>query len=214
MKKILFAITLASTVFAQAALLTYEQGNLQLEGVNLSRTAAVNDASGAATNSKMDLLGAGLRSKTVLFIAAKVYVAQLFSDNKPQFSRDQNALASLASAKFVALKISMLRTVSASALAVSFREALQANGFAIDSELSTLLSLVENSADGVQGKTISMLLKSTDTGTNVYYEDTNGQMKSFIGSAAIKGKILAIWLGKPVDDGLASLKAQMMKPVY
>ena len=214
MKKILFALTLISTVFAQAALLSYEQGTLQLEGVNLNRTATVTDATGAATNLKMDLLGAGLRSKTVLFISAKVYIAQLFSDNKPQFSRDQNALASLASAQLVALKISMLRTVGASALAVSFREALQANGFAIDSELATLLSLVEKSADGVQGKSISLLLNSTATGTNVYYEDTSGQMKSFSGSAAIKGKILAIWLGKPVDDGLASLKAQMMKPIY
>ncbi len=214
MKKILFAVALTAAIFAQASVLTYEPGNLQIEGVNLNRTAAINDAAGAPTTMKLDLLGAGLRTKSVLFISVKVYVAQLFADNKPTFSRDQNALTSLNNAKFVALKLNMLRTVGASALAVSFREGLQANGLTIDSELTTLLGLVEKSADGVSGKTITLLLKSTDTGTNVYYEDTNGQLKSFSGSAALKSKILSIWLGKPVDDGLAALKTQLLKPVY
>ena len=214
MKKILFALVLASSLLSQAALLSYEQGNLQIEGVNLNRTAAVTDANGVATNMKMDLLGAGLRSKTVLFVGVKVYVLQLFADNKPQFTRDANALASLNPAQFVAVKINMLRTVDAPTLAVSFREAIQANGFAIDAELTTLLNLIEKSADGLSGKSISLLLKSTAAGTNVYYEDTNGQLKSFSGTASIKSKILSIWLGKPADPGLAALKTSLLKPVY
>ena len=214
MKKILFVMLLATSVISNAALLSYEQGNLQIEGVNLNRTAAVTDPSGAATNMKMDLLGAGLRSKTVLFVGVKVYVLQLFADNKPQFSRDANAVTSLNPAQFVAIKINMLRTVDAATLAVSFREAIQANGIAIDAELTTLLNLIETSADGVSGKSISLLLKSTPAGTNVYYEDTNGQLKSFSGTASIKAKILSIWLGKPADPGLAALKASLLKPVY
>lgn len=214
MKKILFVMFMASSVLSQAALLSYEQGNLQIEGVNLNRTAAITDANGVATNMKLDLLGAGLRAKTVLFVGIKVYVLQLFADNKPQFTRDGNALASLNPAQFVAVKINMLRTVDAASLAVSFREAIGANGFAIDAELTTLLNLIEKSADGVSGKSISLLLKSTPAGTNVYYEDTNGQLKSFSGTASIKSKILSIWLGKPADSGLAALKTSLLKPVY
>lgn len=216
MKSIIFAMTLASAVYAQAALLTYEPGSVQIEGVNLARTAAINNQDGTPSAMKMDLLGAGLRTKSVLFVAAKVYVLELFSDNKAAFVRNEQALQSIAAnSKSVALHISMLRTVDAETLAVSFREALVANGFAIDAELTTLLGLVEQSADGTQNKSISLLMnKTADAKTNVYYEDTKGQMKSFQGSAALMSKILAIWLGQPADKGLEKLKTQLLNPVY
>lgn len=216
MKSLLFAMALATGLFAQAALMTFEQGTLQLEGVNLNKTATINDAEGKPSPLKLDLLGAGLRSKKVLFISAKVYIAQLFSDNKGAFSRDEKALSSLvANSKQVALKISMLRTVGAPELAVSFREALQANSLQIDAELQQMLTMVEKSADGVSGKSLTMLMtRSADGKTNIYYEDTAGAQKSFVGSADLMGKIMSIWLGKPVDDGLASLKRQILNPVY
>ena len=56
MKKILFAFVLTSAIFTQAAVLTYEPENLQIEGVNLNRTDAINDAAGVAATTKLDLL--------------------------------------------------------------------------------------------------------------------------------------------------------------
>lgn len=216
MNKMLFTIALVSSVFAQAALLTFEQGTKTLEGVNLNKTAAVNDDKGTPTSLKMNVLGAGLRSKTVLFVAAKVYIAQLFSDATVFDRAPDKALTSLiANSTFVALKISMLRTVSASALSVSFREALQANGYAIEGEVAQLLSIVEKAADGIQGKTITLLLKKDAAGkASVYFEDTKGDVRSFQGSADIMTKIMAIWLGKAADPGLATLKTSLLAPVY
>ncbi len=216
MKKILFTACLAASVFAQASLLSFDQGTLNLEGVNLNKSAKVNDDRGVATPMNLELLGAGLRSKTVLFIAAKVYVAQLFSDNKAAFKRDGSALTSLtANSKFVALKISMLRNVSASTLSVSFRDALQANNYVIEGELTQLLTIVEQSADAVQGKSLTMLMsKNSAGGTNIYFEDVTGTQKSFVGSPELMTKVMSIWLGNPADSGLQTLKDSLLKPVY
>lgn len=216
MKKMILAMFLFSALTAQAALVTFEPGTLQLEGVNLNKTVAINDDKGAPTSIKLDLLGAGLRTKTVLFVAAKVYVLQLFSDSKATFSRDNNAISSLVqNSKSIALKISMLRTTSASTLSVSFKEALQANGFAMDNDLTSVLSIIENGADGLQGKDLVMLMiKGQDGKINLYYEDAKGALKSFSGSSELMTKILSIWLGKPADDGLGKLKTQLLNPVY
>ena len=216
MKKMIIATAFLLSTFAQATLLTYEQGTLQLENVNLNKSAAINDQKGQPTTLKMDLLGAGLRSKTVLFVAAKVYIAQLFSDNKAAFSRDANALKSLVdNSKSVALKISMLRTVSASSLSVSFKEALAANGYAIDSDLSAMLSIVEKGADGISGKDLTMMMiKGTDGKVSVYYEDAKGATQSFVGQPDVMTKIMSIWLGTPADAGLKTLKDNLIKPVY
>jgi hypothetical protein len=217
MKKMLFALVMAASVGSQAALLSFEAGNQQLNGVVLNKTATINDAKGAPTALKMDLLGAGLRSKTVLVVEAKVYTLQLFSDNKAGFVRDSSALASLTkNSTRVALKIDMLRTVSAGSLAGSFKEALEANGHTIDAELTKILGLFEKSAEATQGKSITLLM-TKDTAankTNLYYEDTKGTLQSVVASNEVMSKILSIWLGTPADDGLAKLKAALLKPVY
>ena len=217
MKKMLFSIVLIASVFAQASLLTFADGTKQLEGVVLHPSAKINDEKGQPTALSMDLLGAGLRSKTVLFVAAKVYVAQMFSDSKATFARTTNdALSTLVkNSKFVAMKMTMKRNVSASTLAVSFREAIEANDYTIDTELEQMLKLVETSADGAQGKSLTMLMVRNATGgTNVYYEDVNGTQKSLAGSAEMMTKVMSIWLGKSADPGLEELKASLLKPVY
>lgn len=219
MNKMLFAFVMAAATFSQASLLTYEAGSQVLNGVNLNKTAAINDAKGAPTDVKLDILGAGLRTKTVLVVEAKVYVAQLFSDNKAAFNRDANAaLASLVqNSSRIALKLDMLRTVSANSLVTSFKEALAANNISLDAELTNVLSLMQQSADATSGKSISLLLvkdSKNSNKTNLYYEDTKGELKSVVGTPELAGKILAIWLGKPADDGLAALKTQLLKPVY
>ena len=214
MKAMLFTSVILSALLANASLLSYEAGNFKNSNVVLNKTAAINDDKGVATTMKMDLLGAGLRTKTVLVVEAKVYVLQLFSDNKATFSRDANALASLNGATRIALKIDMLRSVSAASLATSFKDALTANGYAIDAELTNLLAVMGKSAEATTGKTITLLIKKEAGKTNVYFEDTKGALQSMVGSADLSTKILSIWLGKPADDGLAALKTSLLKPVY
>ncbi len=216
MKKILFALAMATSVFAQASLLTFEDGSKALNGVNLKATAAINDKDSKPTSTKLDILGAGLRTKAVLISEVKVYVAQLFSDNKAGFSRDANtALTSLVqTSNRVALKLDMLRTVSAASLVTSFKEALAANNIALDAELTSALGLMEKAADATSGKSITLLMTKDNNKTNLYYEDTKGNSVSMVGSPEMMTKIMSIWLGKPVDDGLANLKKQLLNPVY
>lgn len=216
MKSVLFSMVLALGLSAQAALLTFEQGSKQLEGVNLNSVAKINDAQGKPSNINLDLLGAGLRSKTVLFVAAKVYVAQMFSDSKATFTRDQNALKSLTTnAKSIAMKMTMMRTVSASSLADSFREALEHNGYEISGDLEKVLALMESSADAEQGKNLTMLMvRNPQGGTNIYYEDAKGAQKSLVAGAELMTQIMSIWLGQPADKGLESLKQALLVPVY
>lgn len=213
-----FVCSLALSTFSQANMLTYDQGIKSIGSVNLSPVAKINDVNGKPTTTSLNLLGAGLRTKTVLFVAAKVYVAQLFANNSTAFVRDQNtALDSLVkNSSLVALKISMLRNVSASSLAVSFREAIQANGYPIDAELNQLLNIVETSADADQDKSLSMFMArdSKTQAISIYYEDVNGAQKSFVGSPELMTKVMSIWLGKSADQGLADLKTSMLKPVY
>jgi hypothetical protein len=208
MKAILFSLVMASSVLAQAALLSYVPGKYKYDGVVLNQTATISDST-----LKMDLLGAGVRSKTVLVAQVKVYVIQIFSDNKAAFSRDANALNSLKNAN-VALKIDMLRTVSADSLSSSLRDATEANGYQDDAEVENLLAIMAKSAEATSGKSLALLMTKKDGKTNVYYEDTKGVMQSFSGSAELSTKILSIWLGTPADDGLAALKTTLLKPVY
>ncbi len=216
MKKMLFALVMASSVLAQAALLTFEDGAKVLNGVNLKATATLNDKDGRPTPLKLEILGAGLRTKQVLIAEVKVYVAQLFSDNKAGFSRDANTgLSTLVqSSSRVALKLDMLRTVSAASLVTSFKEALAANNYALDAELTNALGLMEKGADATSGKSITLLMTKDGGKTNLYYEDTKGVTVSMSASPEMMIKIMSIWLGKPIDDGLAALKTQMLKPVY
>jgi Chalcone isomerase-like len=216
MNKVFMISMLILSQVAMADLMTFERGSLQLENINLSPRASINLENGQPSSQQMDLLGAGLRSKTVLVVSAKVYILQLFADNKASFVRDaQNALSSVVTgSKNTALKISMLRTVSASSLAVSFKEALQANGYAIDQELSQVLSIVEKGSDGVQGKDLFMLMQKEAGKVTLSYQDSAGKISKYVGSEQLAQKILSIWLGKPADDGLSKLKNQLLKPIY
>jgi len=219
MNQILAACILVTGLSAQASLLNFTAGTKKLAGVTLSPSAvgSVQNSKGAATEVKVTLLGAGLREKKVLIVDAKVYTAELFSDNEAGFVRTADgALTSLAqNSNAVALKITMLRTVSASQLATSFEEALQANEISLEGEMKQLLTIVENSADGVSGKSLIMLMvKEGADATTIYYEDTEGAVKQFTGSSSLINKVMAIWLGQPVDKGLSACKSQLLQKVY
>jgi hypothetical protein len=216
MKTTLFALILTLSALAQASLLTYTAGDKNLNGVVLNKTATINDGTGKPSALSMDLLGAGLRTKSII-IDVKVYTLQLFSDNKAGFSRDANALSSLVkNSNRVALRLDMLRTISSSQLSDSLKEALAANGYTVDAELNNVLALFGKSAEPSSGKSVSVLLvKDTKNNkTNLYYEDTAGTLQSMVGSPELMTKILSIWLGTPVDGGIQKLKNSLMTPVY
>ena len=108
-------------------------------------------------------------------------------------------------------KISILITI----LAV-FTNCKTGNGYKIEGELKSLLAIVQNGADGNEGKELSLVLsKDADPlFVNFSYEDSKGATKSVkVGSLAMT-QVLSIWLGKPADGGLENLKSSLLNPVY
>lgn len=211
MKSIIGSFILFIGLSANAALLTLSGGSKQIEGVTLNETAQI-----TGSESKMSLVGAGLRSKTVLFVATKVYVTELFSNEASQYSRDNNALKSLESAAVTAIRLTFLRNVDAATVASSYREALAANSVNLqDPAIVAFLNNVEAGGDATNGKSFVMLLVQTkEGGTNLYYEDTNGKQSSVAGPRALQQQILSIWLGQSADSGLEKLKKSLLNPVY
>lgn len=194
-----------------APYLTLTAGNKQLEGITLNQTAQV-----TGSDAQMSLVGAGLRAKTVLFVPAKVYVTELFSNEATKYSRDNNALKSLETATVTAVRLTFLRGVDAATVASSYREALAANSVNLkDAAISQFLANVEAGGDAANGKSFVMLLVQTkEGGTNLYYEDTNGKQSVVQGPRALQQQILSIWLGASADAGLEKLKKSLLQPVY
>jgi len=211
MKSIIGSLVLLVGLNSQAGLLTLTAGNKQLEGVTLNQTAQITGA-----DVKMSLLGAGLRAKTVLFVPAKVYVAELFSNEAAKFSRDNNALKSLENVTFTAVRLTFLRGVDAATVASSYREALAANNVNLkDPAIVQFLSNVEKGGDAADKKSFVMLLiLNKSGGTTLFYEDTKGAQSQVEGTRALQQQILSIWLGASSDAGLEKLKKSLLNPVY
>ena len=211
MKSIIGSLVLLVGLSANAGLLTLTAGNKQLEGVTLNQTAQITGA-----EAKMSLVGAGLRAKTVLFVPAKVYVAELFSGDAAKYSRDVNALKSLENVTFTAVRLTFLRGVDAPTVASSYREALAANSVNLkDPSIVAFLTNVENGGDASAGKSFVMLLiLNKEGGTTLFYEDTKNQVSQVQGPRALQQQILSIWLGQSADAGLEKLKKSLLNPVY
>lgn len=211
MKAIVASLVLLVGLNSQAGLLTLTAGNKQIEGVTLNKLANV---TGSDVN--MTLVGAGLRAKTVLFVPAKVYVAELFTSDAAKYARDNNALKSLESSNVTAIRLTFLRGVDAATVASSYREALVANSVNLkDPSIVQFLSNVEKGGDASNGKSFVMLLILTkEGGTKLYYEDTKDQVSVVDGPRSLQQNILSIWLGQSADSGLEKLKKSLLLPVY
>ncbi len=198
------------TFNTNASILSKENGSQSIEGVKVSKTANLE-----VQNQKigMDLVGAGLRGKKVLFTQVKVYVAELFSSDASQFIRTKKeALTSFDKSRTTAIRLTFLRSVDAETVQTSFRDALDAN--AIDTEskqMSTFLNAVNNGGEAVNGQSMIIATqKNADKTETVYYEDTQGHLNTVQGPQGFAKEIMAIWLGEAADPGISELQNQIL----
>ncbi|HEX7675192.1 MAG TPA: hypothetical protein VF412_13540 [Bdellovibrio sp.] len=199
-----------SGAFAQASLLTLDKGARAIEGVNISKGAHA-----TVDQTKVDLVtvGGGLRWKKVLLVKVKVYVAQLMMTSPDRFvKKDKEALKSLDDSDTVAIQLAFLRTVDAATVQSSFRDALSANKVDMTSgAVKTFLNAVKNGGDATSGGTLTILIhKHSDGSETLVYEDSAAKQTVIKGDKGLTQKILAIWLGVPSDDGVASLKSDLL----
>ncbi|XGC82306.1 chalcone isomerase family protein [Bdellovibrio bacteriovorus] len=212
MKHILVAtlVTLMASV-SMAALLTPSGAGPKVEGISLPATVS---ATTEGQTSSLSSVGAGLRSKKVVFVNVKVYVGQLFVSNPESFKKsDAEALTSLKSQKAAAIQLHFLRNVEADKVQQSFAEAFKANKVNTDDAgVKQFLTAVTQGGEAKEGKALTILgTKLADNTEVISYESTAGTVSEIKGGAGLIEKVFSIWLGKPSDDGVADLKKSILK---
>lgn len=212
LSSLFLSLALISQV-ASAGVLSLENGTRTIEGVTIAKSASLT-LPGTTEAEKLDYIGSGLRSKKVLVANVKVYVAQIFLDNAGKFVRtNAGAMKSIDDMKAGAIHLTFLRGVDASTVQVSFRDALDANDVDLNNKgIAAFLAAVKDGADAKDGKSMNMSLKKDDKGVvTVVYENTDGVEKTITGDNTLFKGILSIWLGESADNGLATLKASILK---
>ena len=197
---LLVICTIGSTSFAQ--LMTFQNSQKQVEGVNISSSAIT------ANGVNLTTLGAGHRYK--FFPSVKVAVIELLSDTPQDFIRDMNlAHSSVESAKNVGLRISFLRDIPSDAIAGSFIDALEVNNVSHGSgAIGDFIHNVRQTTGVTTGSSIKILLSEQAPGVyHLSYEDSAGVIKTVVGSDIDKMNLLRIWLGEPLDSGVENAKA-------
>jgi len=213
MKTAFFALvaTLAMSMTSHAELLKLSAGDKSNNGINVSKTGA---ATIDGKTYDLTTVGAGLRSKKVLLINVKVYVAQLLVSSPTRFVRtDTGALKSLDDSQTVAIQMAFLRTVDASTVQVSFRDALDTNKVnSASPSIKKFLDAVAAGGDALENKTLTIVINKNSDGTEtLVYEDSTGKQTKIVGNKGLTQSIFSIWLGTPDDDGVANLKAALLQ---
>lgn len=211
MKSLLLTIAVAlSTVAASASILTTTPGKNEIAGVNIAKEAALNVE---GQSIPLELIGAGLRNKKVLFANVKVYVAELFASDASKFVRkESDALSSLDNSRTVALQLNFVRTVEAEKVQTSYRESLDVNKVDMhDASIAAFLKAAKEAGEAVDGKALLIAsTKNADGSETIYYETTSGNVTKIAASAGTTKKIMSIWLGRSADDNLAKLKDDLI----
>lgn len=210
MKNIFLATALALVLAqsADAGVLELTAGTTQIENVNVAAGA---QATVEGRKSQLTLAGAGLRTKKVAIVTAKVYVAELFVADVSKYVRTlEGALDSLSASNTVAIQLTLLRSLDADTVATSFKEALNANNVnTAGSSVQAFLALAQN--DAPTGKTVTIIGEKLADGSEILtVEKPNGDVASIKGQKGFIRDIFSIWLGVPADKGLESLKKSLV----
>ena len=201
------------TQVASAGVLTLEGGTNKINGVTIANSATLTSETNSEVE-KLDLIGAGLRTKHVIITDIKVYVTQLFFDNAGKFVRtNAGALTSLADMKAGAIHLTFLRDVDAQTVQTSFKDALKMNNVDLkNAGVTAFLAAVNDGADAAKDKSMNISLKKESDGkVTVVYENTDGDETTISGDETLFQAIFSIWLGQSADSGLETLKGTLIK---
>lgn len=212
MKRLLLSLsTLLLSITSSASILNPEGAGIRIENIHLA-SMATSTVEGEPL--KLTSAGSGLRSKKIVFVDVKVYVAQLFVSNIEAFHNSQlESPAALKDQSAAAIQLHFLRDVDSEKVQESFTEALKANNINTgDSTIKQVLEAVRKSGEVKKGTTMTILGHRTKDGNEVIsYESTRGIVTEVKGSPGLIEQIFSIWLGKPSDSGVAQLKKSLFK---
>jgi hypothetical protein len=168
------------------------------------------------SSGKISLVGKGLRKKKILFVNVQVYNIALYALNNDTLVKTlDGAQASFAQQPVVALKMQFLRDLDVEKIAISFKEAFEANS--IDANLPHMKEFLEKtmtSGNIKNGQTVTLLLLKTgndkENQEQLIFESASGAISTVQGPAGFIKDILSIWLGNSKEDAMIDLKKQLL----
>ncbi len=157
-------------------------------------------------------VGKGLRVKKVIFVKAKVYVAELFFTNPEKFVRSAaEVLSSLEASKGVAVKITFLRDVDGGAFVSAFRDGWKANQLSDqDPFLKTFLEKVKELGEQKKGSELVVATIQSGKTERVFLNSSSGSNFEMEAKAEDRKKLFCLWLGKTSDSGLEDLQKELL----
>ena len=209
----LVSALLLSSFSARAALLNPDSNTASTSSIAGVPVIPAMTTEVSGIEQKLQLIGAGLRSKKVALASVKVYVAQAYAQAPTAIIReDAKVLASLANAGTLAIQLKFLRTVEAATVQNSFRDAFFANKIDVNQpEIAAFLKAVNSGGDASEGSTLTIRATQLVDGTEeIDYEDSKGVIQTVTGPAGTRLKVFALWYGIPADSGLTTLKAALL----
>lgn len=203
----LFSLFIPSTGFS--ATISLQPSGKKIENVEIAKSAVTNVEGRSAA---MDLVGAGIRKKTLFNV--KVYVAQVFVDQLDKFTRKEDrALDSTDQMNTVAVHLTFLRNVGAKDVMNAYLDSLDANDVDTDSqEIQDLLNAVKQGGDAPDGSTMILIGERLPNGGEaITYESPVGTITTIHGKTGFVHAMLSIWLGETTDSHLANLKQEIIQ---
>lgn len=184
----------------------------------LSLSALADEVSGkAALNSaasvkkpEYSLVGKGIRKKKIAIFSVKVYEAEFFVSNLSLFKKEKvKPLEALAKMEGASIQLTFLRNLSSDQVRDSFSDALKANHVDPASpQMKEFFAQVVATEKFPEGKSVTL---SADVAKGVLtYVDVNGKMNEIHADQKFVIDLFSIWLGVPVDGGLADLKEALL----
>lgn len=162
--------------------------------------------------SSLELVGNGIRTKTVILFNVNVYEAQFLVSNKAAFMSALKAgtpMDALGKTDKAELRLKFLRDVSAGKISTSFRDGLEANKVDLKSpNMKAFLKVVVDSPEFTEGQTV-VLTGDIKTG-NIIYKDTAGKTTTMTVGTKDVLNLFSIWFGHPADGGLEKLKSELL----
>ncbi len=191
-----------------ASLLHPSPGEQKILGVTIA-PAAVFEQDGKPIS--LTSVGAGLRTKHIVFVDVNVYVGHLFVSDAATFKKDQ-PLDSLAQQKVVAFQLSFLRDVESSKIREALEESFRINEVPLD-EKSVAAFVDQVKKMPVFRKNQSFTLVGFQRGDKdvLQTEDAQGGKNEIVAEKGFVRKIFSLWLGKTTEAGALSMQKEILK---
>lgn len=199
---VLALVTLTFAPAAFAGVLNLEDSASKVAGVTISKGGKM-VVDGRTTN--LVTVGAGVRSK--LGGLVKVYVGELLVNDKSKFACGGNALDSLKNLNGIAVRMSMLYSITADDMEKAFNDGFENNDIEETAAIKAFVAAVKAGGKPVSGSKIAFTGEKVGDAEVVTYENPAGKVTSIKGGAGFVRAVFSLWLGNPgSDSGLKNVR--------